>query len=158
MPVNSFWWKVADNIHQLYREEIGWPELVKTVADIRDTVPLEERPRLGILAGNYGEAGAINVYGPAYNLPRAISGIDSFWLWGYGDPPPETVIVLGLAPSYAYSLFETCSIAGTTANPYGIQNDRKPVPPRYPALPSSAPTLGAVLEEFPLFWLSCQRP
>ena len=43
VPVNSFWWKLADNIHQLYREEIGWPEMVKTVADIRDTVPLEER-------------------------------------------------------------------------------------------------------------------
>ncbi len=121
-PVNSFLWKMSDNNHQLFREEIGWPELVKTVADIRDTVPLEERSRLGILAENYGEAGAVNVYGPAYNLPRAISGIDSFWLWGYGDPPPETVIVLGLT-SDAYSLFETCSVAGTNANPYGIQNE-----------------------------------
>ena len=123
MPVNSFWWKIADNIHELYREEVGWPELVKTVADIRDTVPLAERSRLGILAGNYGEAGAVNLYGPAYHLPRAISGIDSFWLWGYGDPPPETVIVLGLEPSYVYSLFETCSVAGANANPYGIQNE-----------------------------------
>jgi hypothetical protein len=42
---------------------------------------------------------------------------------GYGNPPPETVIVLGLTPSYAYSLFQTCSIAGTTTNPYGIQNE-----------------------------------
>jgi hypothetical protein len=123
VPVNSFWWKFADNIHALYREEIGWPELVRTVAGIRDTVPLEERSRLGILAGNYGEAGAINVYGPAYDLPHAISGIDSFWLWGYGDPPPETVIVLGLPPSDSYSLFETCSYAGTIANPYGILNE-----------------------------------
>ncbi len=122
MPVNSFWWKVADSNHQLFRDEVGWPEMVKTVAGIRDTVPLEERSRLGILAANYGEAGAVNVYGPAYNLPHAISGMDSYWLWGYGDPPPETVIVVGLTPSYAYSLFETCSIAGTTANPYGIQN------------------------------------
>jgi hypothetical protein len=123
VPVNSFWWKWADNIHQLYREEIGWPEMVKTVAVIRDTVPLEERSRLGILAGNYGEAGAINVYGPAYNLPHAISGIDSFWLWGYGNPPPETLIVLGLTRSDAFSLFETCSIAGINTNPYGIQNE-----------------------------------
>ena len=123
VPVNSFWWKWADSIHQLYREEVGWPELVKTVAAIRDTVPLEERSRLGILAGNYGEAGAVDVYGPAYNLPHAISGIDSFWLWGYGNPPPESVIVLGLTPSDAYSLFETCSIAGTITNSYGIQNE-----------------------------------
>lgn len=122
VPVNSFLWKMADGMHELYRDEIGWPEMVKTVAGIRDTVPLEERSRLGILASNYGEAGAINVYGPAYNLPHAISGMDSNWLWGYGDPPPETVIVLGMTPSDAYALFETCSIAGTTANPYGIQN------------------------------------
>jgi hypothetical protein len=121
-PLNSQWWKFADSIHQLYREEVGWPELVKTVADIRDTVPLEERSRLGILAGNYGEAGAINVYGPAYNLPHAISGIDSWWLWGYGDPPPEIAIVLGLASADVSPLFETCSIVGTNANPYGIQN------------------------------------
>lgn len=122
-PLNSFMWKIADNNHRLYREEVGWPELTRTVAEIRDTVPLEERSRLGILAGNYGEAGAINVFGPAYNLPRAISGIDSFWLWGYGDPPPETVIILGLNRSYVYSLFETCSLAGTNANPYGIRNE-----------------------------------
>jgi hypothetical protein len=122
-PVNSPLWKFSDNNHELYREEIGWPELVKTVADIRDTVPLEERSRLGILAGNYGEAGAINVYGPAYDLPHAISGIDSYWLWGYGDPPPKTVIVLGLPPEDARSLFETCVVAGTITNPYGIQNE-----------------------------------
>ncbi len=123
VPINSFLWKVADNINQLYHEEVGWPELVKTVADIRDTVPLAERSRLGILAGNYGEAGAVNVYGPAYHLPHAISGIDSFWLWGYGNPPPETVIVLGLTPSDASAYFETCSIAGAITNPYGIQNE-----------------------------------
>lgn len=122
-PLNSFWWRMADNIHHLYREEVGWPEMVKTVADIRDSIPQEERSRLGILAGNYGEAGAINLYGPEYGLPRAISGIDSFWLWGYGEPPPETVIVLGLEPSYVNSLFETCSIVGTNSNPYGIQNE-----------------------------------
>jgi 4-amino-4-deoxy-L-arabinose transferase-like glycosyltransferase len=52
VPLNSFWLKLADNIHQLYREEVGWSELVKTVADIRDSVPPEERSRLGILAGN----------------------------------------------------------------------------------------------------------
>jgi hypothetical protein len=121
-PLNSGWWKFAAGMNGIFRDEVGWPELVKTVANIRDTVPLEERSRLGILAGNYGEAGAIDVYGPTYGLPNAISGIDSFWLWGFGDPPPETVIVLGMAPSNVSPLFETCFIAGNNANPYGIQN------------------------------------
>ncbi|MGE5461822.1 MAG: ArnT family glycosyltransferase [Syntrophothermus sp.] len=122
VPVNSFWWKIGDSTHALFRDEIGWPEMVRTVASIRDKVQPEERQHLGILASNYGEAGAINVYGPAYHLPHAISGMDSYWLWGYGDPPPETVIVVGMTQLDASSLFETCSVVGTTANPYGIQN------------------------------------
>lgn len=62
-----------------FREEVGWEELVETVAKIRDTLPTKDRARLGVLAGNYGEAGAINLYGGRYGLPRAISGINSFW-------------------------------------------------------------------------------
>ncbi len=122
-PLNSTWWKLADRMNQNFREEIGWPELVQTVAGIRDTLPPEEQSRLGILASNYGEAGAVNLYGPAYGLPEAISGIDSYWLWGYGDPPPETLIVIGFDHRYAYSLFESCTLAGLTPNPYGIENE-----------------------------------
>ena len=50
-------------------------------------IPPEEKPRTGIFASNYGEAGAINLYGPAYGLPRPYSGHLAFWRWG---PPPET--------------------------------------------------------------------
>jgi len=63
---------------------VGWPELVGTIAKIRDSLPAEQRARLGILAGDYGAAGAIDLYGPAYQLPPAISGINSFWQRGYG--------------------------------------------------------------------------
>jgi hypothetical protein len=55
-------------------------EMVKTVSDIHVDIPEEERQRTGILAGNYGEAGAINLYGPAYYLPPAISGVNSYLL------------------------------------------------------------------------------
>src|SRR6185437_1312425 len=61
--VNSKWWNVAVKANGDLREEVGWPELVQTVAKIRDSLPAEERARLGILAGNYGEAGAIDLYG-----------------------------------------------------------------------------------------------
>jgi len=80
-----------------FPEEIGWPELVETVAKIRDSLPQEDRARLGIPGTNYGEAGAINLYGPRYGLPSAISGVNSFWERGYGNPPPETRIVIGLS-------------------------------------------------------------
>jgi hypothetical protein len=122
-PVNSFWWDVASEMNGDLKEEIGWPELVQTVAQIRDALPAADRAQLGILTGNYGEAGAINQYGPAYNLPTAISGINSYWLRGYGDPPPQTLIVLGLTLGQASQIFRTCEIAGHITNPYDVMNE-----------------------------------
>src|SRR6266849_2395467 len=99
-PVKSTWWNLAVKLNEDFREEIGWPELVETVAKIRDSLPPEERAHLAILGTNYGEAGAINLYGPAYGLPPAISGVNSFWERSYGNPPPETLIVIGLSRQY----------------------------------------------------------
>ncbi|MBV8475950.1 MAG: hypothetical protein JOZ36_04730, partial [Acidobacteria bacterium] len=104
-------------------EEIGWPELVETVAHVRDTLTAEERAHLGILGTNYGEAGAINLYGPRYSLPRAISGVNSFWYRGYGDPPPEVVIVLGLPRQAVEEKFMSCYLAAHTFNRYGVANE-----------------------------------
>jgi Dolichyl-phosphate-mannose-protein mannosyltransferase len=122
-PVNSDWWKRAVKIQGDFREELGWPELVQTVAAIRDSLPSQDRAHLGILAGNYGEAGAINLYGPGHELPQAISGINSFWQRGYGDPPPETLIVLGLSHGFLERNFSSCELAGHVPNPYGIENE-----------------------------------
>src|SRR5947207_4954333 len=63
-PIDCFLWKQAVKNNDDFAEEIGWPELVETVARIRDSLPEPDRRRLGILAANYGEAGAINLYGP----------------------------------------------------------------------------------------------
>ncbi|MHB8484502.1 MAG: glycosyltransferase family 39 protein [Candidatus Acidiferrales bacterium] len=121
--VNSKWWNVAVKANGDLREEVGWPELVQTVAKIRDSLPAQERERLGILAGNYGEAGAIDLYGPRYGLPAAISGINSFWLHGYGDPPPETLIVVGLSSHFVQSNFSACQVVGHTWNQFGVENE-----------------------------------
>jgi hypothetical protein len=89
-PVNSAWFKTASEVNgDFQREEIGWPELVEFVAHIRDSLPTEDRVHLGILATNYGEAGAVNLYGTQYGLPRAISGVNSFWEQGYGIHRPR---------------------------------------------------------------------
>jgi 4-amino-4-deoxy-L-arabinose transferase-like glycosyltransferase len=121
--VGSPWWQFAIKVNGTLREEIGWPEFVETVAKIRDTLPAEDRVRLGILAGNYGEAGALNLFGPDYGLPRAISGVNSFWERSYGDPPPETVIVVGFPREWADSQFASCQLAGHPWNRYGTANE-----------------------------------
>jgi hypothetical protein len=122
-PPGSLLWRFADKANGgNFNEEIGWPELVETIASIRDSLPVEEQSRLGILAGDSGQAGAINLYGPALGLPRAICGMNSHWLRGYGNPPPETVIVVGMSRDFAQSAFESCQIAGHVINRFGIAN------------------------------------
>jgi len=122
-PINSNWWSKAVKVNGDFREEVGWPELVETIARIHDSLPPNERARVGILAGNYGEAGAINLYGSRYGLPTAMSGINSFWQRGYGDPPPEIVIVLGYSRTFLERHFESCMSSGLVQNRYGVANE-----------------------------------
>lgn len=105
------------------REEIGWPELVQTVAAIRDTLPPEQRAHIGIAVGNYGEAGAIEMLGPAYQLPAPISTVNSFWYRGYPTPPPTTIILLGNSRESADKLFTNCRLAGQNGNPNLVRNE-----------------------------------
>jgi hypothetical protein len=122
------------------REEIGWPELVKTVATIRDSLPAEQQSSVGVLVGNYGEQGAIEMLGPAYHLPAPISMTNSAWLRGYPAQPPTTLIVLGFSRQSADRAFAGCRLARRNGNPYGIQNEESEVhaeifvcgPPRQP--------------------------
>ena len=121
-PINSAWWHVADAINGNFNMEVGYADMVETVAKVRDSLPVEERARVGILAGDVGEAGAVNLYGPAYGLPRAISGMNSYWQRGYGDPPPEAVIVVGLHRDILDQIFQSCELVGHLTNRYGIVN------------------------------------
>ena len=122
-PVNSAWWRFAARVDVVFPEEIGWPEFVETVAQVRDRLPASERERLGILAGNYGEVGALNLYGEKYGLPRAISGVNSSWERGYGSPVPETLIVVGFPRDFLQRRFRSCELAGRTWNRYGVANE-----------------------------------
>jgi hypothetical protein len=105
------------------REEIGWNELVRTVAQIRDSLPPDQQSHLGIATGNYGEYGAIDILGPAYGLPSPIGTTNSEWLRGYPTPPPTTIIVLGLQHEEADRIFTNCHLAGHNGNSEGIRNE-----------------------------------
>ncbi|HET7106717.1 MAG TPA: glycosyltransferase family 39 protein [Candidatus Acidoferrum sp.] len=122
-PINSPWFRLADKVNLTLRDEIGWQDLVSTLAHLRDSLPPESRARLGILAENYGEVGAINLYGPGRGLPRAISGVNSSWERGYGDPPPQTLIVVGFPRAFVESNFESCLLAAQNTNSLGVVNE-----------------------------------
>jgi hypothetical protein len=122
-PVNSGLWQLTVRLHDNFAEQIGWRELVETVAGIYEALPAQEKQHTGILAGNYGEAGAINLYGSAYHLPIAISGVNTYWWRGYGNPPPQTLIVLGFSRTETEQLFSACKLAGHITNRYEVENE-----------------------------------
>jgi hypothetical protein len=106
------------------REEIGWDELVKTVAGIRDSLA-ETQQNVGIIVGNYGEQGAVEILGRAYryHLPPPISGTNSAWYRSYPVTPPSALIVLGFSREQADRAFTGCRLAGHNGNSEGVHNE-----------------------------------
>jgi len=123
-PINSPLWDITTGVtDDLFTEMIGWQDMTKQVAEIYQSIPEGEKPRTVILAGNYGEAGALDLYGDEYGLPRIISGGNNYWYRGYGDFEPETVIVVGFESSYAGRFFASCNYSGTVKNSYNVKNE-----------------------------------
>ena len=121
-PGSPGWnWQMKNNYDMA--NEIGWPEFVAQVAAVRDTFSPEDRSRLAILANNYGEAGALSLYGPQYNLPTPISSTNGFHDRGYGPYEPETVIVVGGELHDQELNFEHCTVAAQVSIPYGVRNE-----------------------------------
>jgi len=81
-------------LQQDFSDEIGWPEMVRAVASVYNSLPPEVRAKTGILAGNYGEAGAIDLFGPQYGLPKSISAHQNYYYWGPRDYTGENLILL----------------------------------------------------------------
>ena len=95
---------------QFFADMHGWEEIVATVTGVYEDVKSEDQGKWAIFTGNYGVAGAIDFLGKEYNLPPAISGHNSYWLWGPGDPPPENLIIMGRTPGE--TLWMQGSLAG----------------------------------------------
>ena len=127
-PIGSAWFRRALATNGDLREELGWPDLAGEVARIWRTIPPAQRAHAAIYCANYGEAGAINHYGGAYGLPQAISGVNSFWSRGYGNPPPDVVIVLGSRRERLEQRFASVELAGRVPNPLHVANEESEHP------------------------------
>jgi hypothetical protein len=100
-------------------ETIGWPELVRTVAGVYERAGR----RAVIFTSNYGEAGAVDRYGPALGLPPAYSGHNAFGDWGPPPDRPGPVVVVGLEPSALVADFRGCRVEARVATRAGVDND-----------------------------------
>jgi hypothetical protein len=80
---------------QHFADRFGWEEMTAKVANVYNSLPVEERQKAAIYASNYGQASAIDKFGGQYGLPKAISAHQSYFLWGPRDYTGEVIIVLG---------------------------------------------------------------
>lgn len=102
-------------------ETIGWRDFVGTVS----RVYARAGTRAVIFTSNYGEAGAVDRYGPALGLPRAYSGHNGFGLWGPPSDRPGPVVVVGLGRAALGERFEACHRAARVDNRAGVDNDER---------------------------------
>jgi hypothetical protein len=79
---------------QILADQFGWEEMAATVGRAYNSLPPEMRAKTAIFGQNYGQAGAIDLFGPRYGLPQAISGHQSYWVWGPGSYTGESIIVM----------------------------------------------------------------
>ena len=91
---------------QFYADMHGWRELAEAVAGVAATLPPDERGRTCIFGQNYGQAGAIDLFGPALGLGPAISAHNSYFLWGPGKCTGDVLIVLADNRERLEELFE----------------------------------------------------
>lgn len=110
-------------------EENGWPEPAKTVAGVLGGLSPAEQASTAIVAGNHGEAGAIDRYGPALGLPPAHSGHNNYWWWG---PPPAdatTAVLIGWPESDMLApYFDEVEQVAILQNAAGVDNDEDGLP------------------------------
>lgn len=113
---------------QIYADMFGWEAIAQRVAAYYHSLPPEEQRNTAIFANNYGDAGAIDFFGPKYGLPRAIGGHQSYWLWGPGEYTGESMIVLG--EHHERNMQTKCasySAIGTTADPLSRRDEWAPI-------------------------------
>lgn len=108
---------------QYYADMTGWPQLEGQVANVYGSLAPGERARASIYAHNFGEAAAIDLYGPAHSLPPALSGNNTYWLWGTRGQSGAVVIDVNGRELLPY--YRSVRRAGTFHNPLGMpyEND-----------------------------------
>ena len=108
---------------QYFADEFGWEEMAREVARIYNSLPPDERERTAIFANSYGQAGAIDFFGPRLGLPKSISNHQSYWLWGPRDYDGSAVIVLGSDGTGDREHFASVEVVGRAEHPYSRRDE-----------------------------------
>jgi 4-amino-4-deoxy-L-arabinose transferase-like glycosyltransferase len=105
---------------QIFADQFGWEEMAATVARVYSSLPPEVRSKTAIYGQNYGQAGAIDQFGPKYGLPPSISGHQNYFLWGPRGYTGESMIVMSDRQERLEELFATVEKVASVYHPYSM--------------------------------------
>lgn len=111
-------------LQQIYGDQFGWREMVEKTAQVYHALPPAERDKAGIFGSNYGEAGAVDFFGVEYNLPKAVSPHQSYFLWGPRNYSGEILILLGSDKEDAEKACESVEEAAEVNHPYSMAEEK----------------------------------
>jgi 4-amino-4-deoxy-L-arabinose transferase-like glycosyltransferase len=125
---------------QYLADRFGWDSMTRTVARVYDALPPAERAQACIFTQNYGEASALNFLGPAYHLPPAVSGHNSYFIWGPGACSGEVIISVNLSRDDLAKTYADISQAAMITCKYcwPQENDLPVYVARHPKVPVRA--------------------
>jgi hypothetical protein len=107
---------------QWYSDQFGWEEIANQTAVAWNRIPVDQRQDCGIFAQDYGQAGAIDFFGRRAGLPPALSGHQTWFLWGPRGYSGNCMIVLDERREVLEGLWEQVEYVGTSAdNPYALE-------------------------------------
>ena len=118
---------VGTPLPQYFADELPWERQVAAVARVYHSLSPEEQAKAAIFCDNYGQAGAIDFFGPRYGLPKAISGHQNYFLWGPRNYTGEMVILVGVPESDARKQFASVEVAATLNIPYAYAYETRPI-------------------------------
>jgi 4-amino-4-deoxy-L-arabinose transferase-like glycosyltransferase len=109
---------------QLFADRFGWKEMAQAVASIHRRLPPAERERTVIFGQNFGQAGAIDLFGPELGLPKAHSAHLTYFYWGPPDDAGQTWIVMDDERDVLARIFESVEYGGRVEHPFSMPYQR----------------------------------
>jgi hypothetical protein len=113
---------------QIYADMYGWEERVKIVADYFHSLPPDEQKVTAIGASDYGQAGAVDLFGPKYGLPKSISTNNNYWIWGPRGYHGESIILMNEdSPEKYVDECRTFTMVARPSDPYSRLDANRPI-------------------------------
>ena len=115
---------IIGRLPQDYADMLGWEDRAAAISSVYHGLSALERAKTVIIANNYGEAGALEFFGPRYGLPSIVCAQGSFYFFGPGVRPGEVAITIGEGRDGLRRFYDSLEVAGHLTNPLTVREER----------------------------------